>query len=624
MTGGLVETDAQWALHGKNADSEGYDVLACSTGALSAANFADAISRFALGAVDTLPQVSVSYARLGDQPGEGYLAMAIDDFAADGQRPAHDRNGRQITYTSYFCLPYRPLAEQAVGYLSTYEALRAVTLPQAGGPPLPVALAARAGRVLPVDPLAMRVAALLLTGRPVCVLGADMTSTGERLRFIDSAMDLLPYGLRARMAAATWTRATHGGHRFRLFFSSAPRPGGQQDHMVTWGEPDRAAIPEGPPADYLSWLEDGVGPLARLAGVTTEIGFGPKTGPQVLDLAVASGAGPTPVRARRSGSDAAPASDAGDEALRAVAEHMKLADLARLRLDIAVLNKLAEDEIGDDRRKRYQGVIARLGLLRHHDLVDPGHAERLYDALLPMAFGTPLRYNAYCRVEECAGITPGQAPHRGLLTAIVRAGTAGQAVSAIVCWHLRQTDEEKVSRWLVSGQVDAVELIGSLAGEWTDPRHARIVCDVTLEYLAKARQNYQPRQIRHALREHGFLARALQSRFPGDDQYQVRALYQFVQAAYADGPGRQAIVALLAGAAHPPTPALLAAVVLLSAKTEDVRLACAAYAYGSLTLINVDSALSGRLNSLVPDIIRASLPGRVDSPEESEPASAGD
>lgn len=55
MTGGLVETDAQWALHGVTADSEGYDILACSSGALSRANFADAISRFALGAVGKLP-----------------------------------------------------------------------------------------------------------------------------------------------------------------------------------------------------------------------------------------------------------------------------------------------------------------------------------------------------------------------------------------------------------------------------------------------------------------------------------------------------------------------------------------------------------------------------------------
>jgi len=287
VTGG-VETDVQWALHGKNARSEGYRILACSAGALSMANFTDAISRFQLGAVDQLPQVAVSWARLSDQPGVGYLALAIDEFAAGGRRAARDRQGRPITYTSYFCLPYRPLAERAIGYLSMYKALRAVTLPETDGRPLRVTFTAPASRILIIDPLAMRVAALLLTGQSICVLGAEAASTIERLRFIDTVMGFLPYGLRARMAAATWTRATHGSHKFRLFFSSAPRLGSQPDHVVTWGEPDRVAIPDGPPAEYLGWLEETVAPLARLTEATPEMRFGPKTGLQALELALFS------------------------------------------------------------------------------------------------------------------------------------------------------------------------------------------------------------------------------------------------------------------------------------------------------------------------------------------------
>jgi hypothetical protein len=285
MTGGSVELDAQWALYGKNSGSDGYRVLACSTATLSRANFADAISRFQLGALDRLPQVSASYARLGGKPGVDYLALAIDDFAADGRRAACDRDGRKITYTSYFCLPYLPLAELAIGYVSTYRALRAVTLPEADGPAVRVVLPAAAPRVVVVDPLAMRVAALLLTGRPVCVLGAEATSTDERLRFIDAVMDLLPYGLRARMAAATWTRATHGGHRFRLFFSAARRPGSQLDQVVTWGEPEQVTIPDGPAAEYLGWLESSVRPLVRLAELTGELGFGQKDTVRVPELA---------------------------------------------------------------------------------------------------------------------------------------------------------------------------------------------------------------------------------------------------------------------------------------------------------------------------------------------------
>jgi hypothetical protein len=283
-----MEVDVQWALYGKRADSDGYHVLACSTGPMSRANFAEAISRFQVGVVERLPQVSVSYARLNGEPGVDYLALAIDEFAPDGQWTEHDRDGRRITYTSYFCLPYKLLAELAIGYLGTYQALQAVRLPDIDGPPLRMTLAAPAARVLAVDPLAMRVAALLLTGRPVCVLGADATTVGERLHFVDAVMALLPYGLRARMAAATWTRATQASHRFRLYFSSAERLGDQPDHVVVWGEPDQTTVPSGPPADYLGWLEDTIRPIVQLADLNSTMGFSSKDAAQVVERALSS------------------------------------------------------------------------------------------------------------------------------------------------------------------------------------------------------------------------------------------------------------------------------------------------------------------------------------------------
>jgi len=282
---GSVETDVQWALHGKDASGDDYRILACSMGELSSANFTDAISRFHLGTVDKLPQVAVSWARRRDQPRVSYLALAIDELAADGRRAARDGQGRPITYTSYFCLPYRPLAEQGIGYLSMYKTLNAVNLPETDGRPLRLTFTSPASPILILDPLAMRVAALLLTDQPICVLGAEEASTVERLRFIDTVMGFLPYGLRARMTAATWTRAAHASHKFQLFFSSAPRLGSRPDHVVTWRDPDRVDIPNGPAAEHLDWLEETVAPLARLAEATQETRFGPKTGLQVVELA---------------------------------------------------------------------------------------------------------------------------------------------------------------------------------------------------------------------------------------------------------------------------------------------------------------------------------------------------
>ena len=69
MTDRTITVRAQWALHGKALDDEGYRVMACSTGDLSKANFTEVLGRFALGALDKLPQVSVSYLTRADQAG---------------------------------------------------------------------------------------------------------------------------------------------------------------------------------------------------------------------------------------------------------------------------------------------------------------------------------------------------------------------------------------------------------------------------------------------------------------------------------------------------------------------------------------------------------------------------
>ena len=89
MTSRTVPVIAQWALEGKQPDGEDYRILACSTGDLSRRHFEDALGRFQLGELNTLPQVSVSYARLATQPGSGsgYVALAIHWYATRGPAP---------------------------------------------------------------------------------------------------------------------------------------------------------------------------------------------------------------------------------------------------------------------------------------------------------------------------------------------------------------------------------------------------------------------------------------------------------------------------------------------------------------------------------------------------------
>jgi hypothetical protein len=641
MTIRSIPVIAQWALEGKQPDGEDYRILACSTGDLDQASFADALSRFQLGELTSLPQVSVSYARLGMQPGVSYLALAIHWYATDGQRYAdgvspRDNQGRPTAYTSYFCLPYKRLADEAIGYLAMYDALRAVKLAVADGPPKEVLIAVPKSRTPAVDERAVRVAPLLLTGRPVCVLGAEGTSMLERLQFIDAVMELLPYGFRSRMTAATWTRATNRNHRFRLFFSSEPRAD-EPDYRVTWGDdPDQVRVPaDGEAGDYFDWLQDNIGPLAHLADLTNQMGFGPKDTLQALESVL--GTRPrfhlrprtvTRVSHDRIEQPPPPASfpgDAGEEALRACAAHVRLANPTRLRSDLNFLKKFAEGGIEEERRKRYRDLITKLGLFRHDGLVKDKLEEKLYDVLLRMAFATPLGYQDYWRVEKCAGITPGDAPHQELLTAIVKAGME-PGVSAIVHWHLGRTDEKKLNKWLVSGQVEFVQLIHLLAGEWTFPQHARIVCDVTLEFLRKARRNYEPLQVRAVLSQHGFLARALQMRHPDKEQYQVHALYEFVKAAYpqaADTPGqdlsRVAILQILSDTDARPTPALLSAVLMLLHKPAAIQLAWGAYIRGSLTGLHLEDQTRARLRDRLPHFDPAAISASEPWPEK-EPA----
>ena len=275
MTGVVTVVDVQWALYGKDAGASGDRVLACSTGDLAMPNFADAISRFQLGALHQLPQVSVSYAQ-PVKSGSGYLALAIHKSADQGQ-VALDEDGRPVTYTHYFCLPYGPLAAGGVTYQAMHEALRDVRLPTANGATLRVGIPGRPWQSPVIDPLVLRVAALLLTGRSVCVLRAQHVPVAGRLGFIDNVMSLLPYGFRAKMTAATWTRATYRDHRFRLFFSDAPRGSQRRDHVVSWDQPETAVItPEdGAAHEYLTWLEDTlIEPMARLNRLTEARGFG--------------------------------------------------------------------------------------------------------------------------------------------------------------------------------------------------------------------------------------------------------------------------------------------------------------------------------------------------------------
>jgi hypothetical protein len=609
MTDRSVTVEAQWALYGKTAGRERFGVLACSDLSLSSANFTEAIERFSPGTLEAPPQVTVSYAVPAGQDGESYVAIAVHNYIKSGQHGSTDDLGRPVAFTSYYCVPYQPLAEASVGYYDIYEALcaQSLPLPAKDGPPLRVTVTPSPLLAPAVDVMAPRVAALLLTGRPVCVLGAQKTSLPERLRFIDAVMGLLPYGMRSRMTAATWTRATLRNHRFRLYFSGAERDIDPPDHVVTWGQPDKAVIPpeEDRAAKYLGWLEETIThPTRNLRELTDPIGF---TANQILSVLVAvSAEGTKPHRIRRTAPQpvATPqegtprgGQDPTEALLIECAGHVREANVSQLNRDIFHLRNAAKAGVTPAQRTRYRELITANQLFRPEKAL--GNAEgKLSEALLKLAFVPPLSYADYCSIEDGAG---DGLPDAALVQLVDKAGLADPRVKAIVYRQLPGDEaEKKLAKWYPSKDLRAGQLLVELAAlETKRPRHARLLCDVLADYLTKMRQHYDPDVIKRLLRQHSYLASRLRDSRAGDDQYQISALCSFLIAAYPNRLSRADIYHVLIGTGEPPAPTLLAAVLLTLANPEDADLARELYVFSSLTALNIAPATSREMEKLL-------------------------
>ncbi len=613
MTDSSVTVEAQWALYGKSADREDSHVLACSAGDLNRANFTDIIGRFGPGTPETLPQVTVSY--VPNRPGGNYLALAIHKYIAPGLEGSADNLGRTVAFTEYFCLPYQPLADASVGYCDLYAALQSRRLPAKSGPPLPVSVAASSLLAPAVDPVTTRIAALLLTGRPVCVLGAQDTNEAERLAFIDAVMALLPYGFRARMTAATWARATNRNHRFRLFFSVTRRDPEQPDHVVYWRRLEETVLtPEDDLAYYYeSWLS--AQPERRvpdlLSGLTRPRSLANRQDVlEALDEILPSPARPSfflqtihlpaPQPEPAPTQEVAMAAKADDARLLLdCATHLDSRSLPELSTAIRRLESAAKAGVTPAQRERYRQLIADNRLFRHDEAF--GHLEvELRKALMKIAFASPLGYEDYCLIEDGAGGAP---PDPGLLQLVEKKGMADDRVKAIVYRQLPAAEaEKKLAKWYGSSEVNVPGLLNLLGLDSTRPQHARLICDVTVGYLRKAGRHDDPKEIDRILRKHSYLGRRLQSIADGHDQYQVDALSSFLSAAYPSGLSREDLYHVMIGTKEPATLALLIAVLLSLTHREDAPLAQELYMYYSVQLMSLETHTKREIEKVIlPD-----------------------
>ncbi|MGW0059070.1 hypothetical protein ACWDTT_03955 [Streptosporangium sandarakinum] len=282
MTG--HEIGFEWALEGKRPGAHNdYELLSWSDGRLGPEVFEEIRNRFATGLSADLPQLTVAVAATRERERVSrHVVLAIQEWS--GHR---DATNRKIAYTRWFYVPYEELAAHRVSYEALYRAL--ARLPVTPSAPPVVRVPESDSAVLDPGPDARCAAALLLTGRPVCVVGADGVPMIERLRFLDTVAALLPYGMRTRLTTATWVSST-ARHRIRLSFARHA-PG--DAYEVGWGRGTEVAWRDSPANVYLDLLtrtdvriEDMMEGLAR---DTEPLSFGPGDLPRAVRLLERSG-----------------------------------------------------------------------------------------------------------------------------------------------------------------------------------------------------------------------------------------------------------------------------------------------------------------------------------------------
>jgi hypothetical protein len=606
VTEKTIPVDVEWALQGKTLGRAGARVLACSNDKLSMENFTELLGRFSLGTPDRLPQVSVSYLTSGTGPERVYyLGMAIHKWASDmqtdgGELLERDDDKRPVAVTTYFCAPYQPLAAAAVSYQAMYTELDKIRLGATSGPPRHVDFPVRTG-LLPIDSLAMQSAGRLLTG-PVCVLGAESATVAERLDFIEAVAALLPYGHRTRLTAATWVRSTHRDHRFRLYFSNTARDN-HPDHVVYW---ERSELTSLTPHDdyaytYDRWLTDTVGQLAALARLTTPRSFSRHEVLESLDKIGVHRPEPTerpryrPVpRILALPPARQDAKLDGEQILRECAAFIRRPHRPELNTAIIRLRALARSGTRPEELDRYREIIREYQLFQHDEALG-SYEPKLREALFKVAFVPPLSYPDYCLIEDSLG---DKSPDQALLRMITDAGMSDRDIQirAVVYGQLLPESEKdtkrKLDHWYALAEVNAAQLINAMADHWHQPWHALHASRIATDFVSR-KDCGSPGAIRTVLQYHSFLANLLQAL--GDDSFQLSVLTRFLRAAYPNGPGRSDIQQILAKNAEPPSPALLAAVLLyLPDDAYLTRIAQQAYIFRTIQAMD-----------LTPDIIQA-------------------
>jgi hypothetical protein len=570
--GEVREVTAEWALWGKDGTESGYRVLRCSKGVFGPADFHGIISRYASGAKDKLPQYTVCWIPAGkreerygaagrgpadDDGGQGYLAVGIHELVGRDPRRfggrARTADGREIEYVRLFCVRYAELAEFGTSYTGLLEAVQEHQLPAGSTGPLQVKLpqtappaTAPSSSGAALYALAENIVMLLLTIRPVCVLGAEAATAEDRRDFIELVMSLLPYGLRTTMSASTWASSTAQDLKLRLFFSNARLNDGGRTSYVTWGQPAGVALRtagDDAPSLYLAWLRHvGSHAAALLAGLTDPVRFDPAE----IRKMVASLPEDKPI----------------EQSLDELANNLRHGDQLAVSAVVQRLQRYHEPSSAERHAHRQQ--IGRLGLLKDRPGIHPGTSQSVYRVLLRLAFSGPLTYANYCEIEDAIG-----GPPRGTLRSVLLAGE----FATLLPWLLAAKAEAEfadadIMKGLADRGMQPTELLSGFQRQLMHVRseHRPATFDFTLQYLLTHVENPRAELIRR-----GYLADTLQTVFAGDRKAQQIRLEKMLWYIYRGQLKRDQISELFSAPGLYPTPALEAAVAGLAASRKARR-----------------------------------------------------
>jgi hypothetical protein len=467
--GGGRTVVAEWALWGKAPQDPEYSVLRCSKGAFGRGDFHGIITRYASGAKGELPQYTVCWIPEGNGR-ERYLAVAIHELADPDPRLSGGRvrasRGREIEYIRLFCVRYDEMAKHRASYADLVESVMEYQLPVGLTDPMTVDLLESESPSFSgeIRALAGNVATLLLTTRPVCILGADRVAPQDRLHFIDAVMSLLPYGLHATLSASTWASATAQDLKLRMFFTNAER--GEGTEPATWGRPVRFDLSEPDRMTmrhYANWLEHGGSDAAEeLADQTDPIRFDPD---EIRHLVAEL-----------------PKSRPTKDVLEELADAARHGRLPVVQSSVKRLRRRRVSPPSPEAREEYRQAIRRLDLFKEHPKLHHATRASVYRVLLDLAFAPQITYRDYCVIEDCAGGRPSEALARTMLNSgltftplpwVLTGRSVGQLTDLQLMTHLQEQGNRAAEPITVlSRSLDTVR-----------PPHRPALYDFSVKYL---------------------------------------------------------------------------------------------------------------------------------------------